>query len=87
MGLAHTSLTIQNKYSSPASLLGGARGNSIFVCVCCYLTKTSCTAPSGNLDATNAFLRMREHAELLFRLLEPDDLWTKYGMISDVKVS
>lgn len=43
-------------------------------------------APSGNLEAPNVLLRAREHAELLFRRLESDDLWTKYGMVSDTKV-
>ena len=46
----------------------------------------SCTARSGNLDDLGAILRTREHVELLFRLLEPDDLWTRYGVIPDVKV-
>ena len=50
------------------------------------LTNGSCTAPSGNLDDLRAFLRTCEHTELLFRRLDPDDLWTKYGIISDVKV-
>ena len=54
--------------------------------VCHDLTKHSCMAPSGNLEAPNVLLHAREHAELLFRRLESDDLWTKYGMVSDAKV-
>ena len=54
--------------------------------VCCDLTKHSCMAPSGNLEAPNILLYARKHAELLFQQLESDDLWTKYGMVSDTKV-
>lgn len=43
-------------------------------------------APSGNLEAPNILLYARKHAELLFQQLESDDLWTKYGMVSDTKV-
>ena len=85
--LAHTSPIIQNKPSSPASLPGGVLGNLIASGIYLWLTNVvSCTAPSGNLDDLGAFLRTREHAELLFRLLKPDDLWTRYGIIPDMKV-
>ena len=87
MGLARTSPITRSKFSLPVLLQGGVHGNLIvFNCAEICLTITSCTAPSGNLDYLSAILRTREHVELLFRLLDPDDLWTRYGVISDVKV-
>ena len=90
MGLAHTLVTIPNRWNLPVLFRAGAQSKYLVICtsyVQCLPFSCRCTAPVDNLDGGWHPPCSKEHTEIISAKFELGQLWDEYGLIGDIVVS